>query len=41
MSKKYKDTSKNNDYNTIDDIDEYLRGVVAANASRRLPFVGN
>ena len=33
--------SKKEDYNTIDDIDEYMRGVVAANASRRLPFMGN
>lgn len=36
-----KDTSKKDDYNTIDDIEEYMRGVVAANASRRLPFMGN
>ena len=38
--KKFKeDTGKK--YNTIDDIDEYMKGVVAANASRRLPFMGN
>ena len=36
-----KDTSKKEDYNTIDDIDEYMRGVVAANLTRRLPFYGN
>ena len=40
MSKKYIDPSKS-DYNTIDGIDEYLSGVIAANASRRLPFNGN
>lgn len=40
-SDKYKKKSENDDYNTVDDIDEYLRGVVAANLSRRLPFYGN
>lgn len=28
-------------YDTIDDIDEYMRGVIAANVIRRLPFNGN
>lgn len=32
---------KKDEYNTVDDIDEYMRGVVAANASRRMPFMGN
>lgn len=41
MSRKYKKDTSENDYNTIDDIDEYLRGVVAANLTRRLPFYGN
>ena len=41
MNKKPKNKLKNDDYNTTDDMDEYTRGVIAANASRRLPFIGN
>ena len=36
---KYK--AKKKDYDTVDDIDDYMRGVVAANLSRRFPFMGN
>lgn len=39
--RKYKDNSENKDYNTIDDMDEYMRGVIAANLTRRMPFFGN
>ena len=41
MSRKYKKDTSENNYNTIDDIDEYMRGVIAANLTRRLPFYGN
>ena len=31
----------NEKYDTVDNIDEYMRGVIAANMIRRLPFNGN
>ena len=41
MSKKKNNKLKPEDYNTIDDYNEYERSVIAANASRRMPFIGN
>lgn len=39
--KKPKNKLKGENYNTVDGIDGYERRVIAANASRRMPFMGN